>query len=87
MSARPKFEPAYPCVMPWPKIMEDMKEHGCAYSRQALLLGVAWSTYQHWMEGRAEPRHSEGVAILAMHSAVCGEELTKVRQRECAVKL
>lgn len=76
-------EPVYPARLPWRRIFDDMKNHGCAYSKQAQLIGVEWSTYQGWMSDTgAEPRHSQGVAILAMHTAVCGVELTEKRQRE-----
>lgn len=76
------MEYVYPAKLPWPTIMDDLKAKGCAYHRQAILIGVPWSTYQRWMAGEGEPRHSQGVAILALHTTVCGAELTRQRQRE-----
>lgn len=72
----------FPRRLPWRRIFDDMKEAGCAYSRQAALVGVEWSTFQGWMDGDVEPRFSVGQALLAMHEATCGAELTAQRQRE-----
>lgn len=71
----------FPTVLPWRQIFDDMKERGHAYTKQAKAIGVAWSTYQRWFD-EAEPRHSDGVALLAMHTAICGAELTRQRLRE-----
>lgn len=80
--------PVYPARLPWRQIFDDMKERGCAYSKQAALIGVEWSTFQGWRsEDGCEPRHSQGVAILAMHTAVCGAELTAARLREGIVSV
>lgn len=72
----------YPEILPWRQIFDDMKAAGYAYSKQATMMGTPWSTYQDWMAGKTEPRYSHGVAILAMHKAICGPELTAQRQRE-----
>lgn len=72
----------YPVRLPWPRIFDDMKGRGCAYSKQAMLVGVPWGTYQMWMASEQEPRHSQGVAVLTLHTAICGAELTARRQRE-----
>jgi hypothetical protein len=46
------------------------------------VIGVRWSTFQRWLEEETEPRHAQGVAILELHTTICGEELTRLRQRE-----
>lgn len=81
------MEAVYAVKLAWPQIMADMKERGLPYSKQAHLIGVPWSTYQFWMEGEGEPRHSQGVAILKLHTAICGAELTSHRLTEGAEKV
>jgi hypothetical protein len=73
------FTPVYPALLPWKAIFEDMRERGVSYYRQAMIIGVGWSTFQRWLEEGAEPRHSYAVAILSMHTSVCGEPLTQAR--------
>lgn len=72
----------YPVVLPWPRIFEDMKERGLAYTKQAASVGAPWSTFQRWLDGEVEPRHSCATAFLELHTKVCGAELTRLRLKE-----
>lgn len=65
----------------WRRILQDLKDRGCSLYRAAKILGRPETTLQSWWNGH-EPSHSNGAAILQLHSAVCGEELTKIRCNE-----
>lgn len=76
-------EAVFPRRLPWHLMFIDMNRAGVAYSRQANLLGIPWGTFHDWLKPDSpEPRHSLGEAIIAMHRAVCGDELSEKRQRE-----
>jgi hypothetical protein len=79
------MEYVYRSVLPWRKIFDDMKDRGCAYSRQASMIGLEWSSYQRFVKDGVEPRHSIGAAILELHTKLCGAELTRLRQTEGGV--
>jgi hypothetical protein len=61
----------FPQRLPWRAIADEIKEAGLPYNRQASALGKNWSTFQRWLDG-AEPRHSDGEALLLLHRQVCG---------------
>lgn len=87
MSAVLPVEAIFPRRLPWHLMFLDMAKSGVALSRQASLLGIPWSTFHSWLEPNApEPRHSLGDAIIAMHLAVCGRELSEKRQREAVLQ-
>ena len=65
----------------WPRILQDLKDKGCSLYKAAKILGRPETTLQSWWKGH-EPSHSNGAAILQLHSALCGEELTKIRCNE-----
>jgi len=70
----------------WSQITRDMKEKGLPYYRQALAIGVEWSSYQRYMDG-AHPGFGNGHAILILHAKVCGVEQTYTRLNEAFPKL
>lgn len=80
-SVIPTSEYVHPVRLPWRDIMADLWEAHVAYSRQAELIGVEWSTYQRWMRG-TEPKHSYACAILALHTQKCGAQLTQLRYQQ-----
>lgn len=41
-------------------------------------LGISESTVHGWRKGH-EPRHSTGVAVLTIHTEICGAEATQNR--------
>lgn len=87
MAAVLPVEAIFPRRLPWHLIFIDMQKAGVAYSRQANLLGIPWGTFHTWLQPDSpEPRHSLAVAILAMHEAVCGRELSEKRQREAVLQ-
>jgi len=87
MSAVLPVEAIFPRRLPWHLMFIDMHKAGVSYSRQANLLGIAWGTFHPWLQADGpEPRHSLGAAIIAMHRAVCGVELSEKRQREAVLQ-
>lgn len=63
----------------WKEIYQDLRNVGCNESQLAYLLNKERSTVQYWFERCAEPKYSEGCAIIAIHTKYCGEQLTKIR--------
>lgn len=87
MSAVLPVEAMFPRRLPWHLLFIDMSQAGVAFSRQAQLLGIPWGTFHEWLKPEGpEPRHSQGNAIIAMHCAVCGVELSEKRQREAVLQ-
>lgn len=70
-----------PVKVDFGELMRDMHEKGVPYTHQALSIGKEWSTLQMWMKG-AQPRFSSGLALLALHSRICGQQMTLKRLRE-----
>ena len=66
----------YPARLDWPGIITDIKAAGCTRYRIAAILGVGESTVQGWEQG-SDPRHSMGVAILALHEQLCPDTTEK----------
>lgn len=73
----------YPPRVEWAQIGADLKQAGVPYSGQAEAIGKKWSTMERWLQG-SEPRWSNAIAWLALHSRVCGTALTELRIQEAA---
>jgi hypothetical protein len=71
----------FPISPDWKVLMDDIKGRGLSYSRQALSIGLQWSTVQVWHHGGG-PTFANGHALLILHSKICGIELTKKRLDE-----
>ncbi len=70
-----------PKRLDWRRIISDLKSRGVSIYQAAKILGKPETTVQSWWVGH-EPSHSNGAAVLLLHSKICGEELTKIRCNE-----
>lgn len=68
-----------PTPIDFRRLADDLKERGISYSRQAMMLGKEFSSFQRILEG-VEPRHADGDAFLRLHATICGPELTALRR-------
>lgn len=72
----------WPKILPWSQIFADLEARNCGLYRVGIRLGKEWSTVQKWRREGWEPRHSDGVAILRLHTEVCGQDVTLKRLTE-----
>lgn len=78
--ARPKMD--------WTQIMIDLHDRGIPAYRVALILCVSDTAAYNWMKNgrgvrkRCEPGYALGKALLALHTKVCGADLTTQRISE-----
>lgn len=63
----------YPVLVDWARCMQELRDFGWTPYRVARQLGADITTAYDWEKG-AEPRHSYGAALLALHLEVCGPE-------------
>lgn len=70
-----------PQKLDWRAILQDLKDKGHSLYKIAKILGKSETTVQGWYHQGKEPSHSNGAAILSLHSAVCGQDAT---QKRCA---
>lgn len=70
-----------PKKLDWKQILSDIKDRGTSLYKAAQIIGKPLNTVMSWHSGKHEPSHSSGAAVLLLHSAVCGEDLTKERTR------
>lgn len=69
--------------MDWQQVLDDLRENGCTGYRVAKILGVNWSTVQHWRDSpKAELGYGLGRALLRLHAAFCGAGMTTRRHIE-----
>lgn len=76
----------YPARVDWRQVLRDLAGAGVSPYRVSQLMGVAWSTVQHW-QADGEPGHANGQALLTIHTRYCGETLTILRQTEARPRL
>lgn len=67
------FEAIYPVKIDWARLMRELREFGWTPYKVATTMCADPPTAYAWAHG-AEPRHSYGAALLALHAAVCGQE-------------
>ena len=67
--------------MDWPALIADLEASGYGNARTARALNVPLTTLRDWKVG-AEPRYSNGEALLLLHSRVFGRQHTENRIKE-----
>lgn len=74
--AKPTFEAIYPVRIDWSRLMRELRQFGWTPYKVATTMCADPPTAYAWEQG-AEPRHSYGAALLALHAAVCGPEYSE----------
>lgn len=71
----------YPLKIDFARCLRELREKGCTPYRVSQILCVDPPTAYAWEKG-AEPRHSYGTALIALHLSICGEEYSAKLNRD-----
>lgn len=66
----------------WASIMTDLAQQGISGYQVAQILGIEWSTVQHFSLAKRDIGFGYGIALLCLHRDRCGPQTTEFRLTE-----